>query len=31
VLLAGLPALPLRPHERVDIVNVDFFAEDIAR
>ena len=26
VFLAGLPVLPLRPHDRIDIVNVDFVA-----
>jgi nucleoside-diphosphate-sugar epimerase len=30
VFLAGLPALPLRSKDRVDIVNVDFVAEAIA-
>lgn len=30
VFLAGLPALPLRPSDRVDIVNVDFVADAIA-
>ena len=30
VFLAGLPALPLRPRDRVDIVNVDFVADAIA-
>ena len=30
VFLAGLPALPLRPRDRVDIVNVDFVAGAIA-
>ncbi|MCI0661858.1 MAG: SDR family oxidoreductase [Acidobacteria bacterium] len=29
VFLAGLPALPFRSHDRVDIVNVDFVAESI--
>ncbi len=31
VFLARLPFLPLRPDDRVDIVNVDFVAEAIAR
>lgn len=31
VFLAGLPALPLHPSHRVDIVNVDFVADAIAR
>ena len=31
VFLAGLPALPLHPRDRVDIVNVDFVADAIAR
>lgn len=31
VFLAGLPALPLRPRDRVDIVNVDFVADCVAR
>src|SRR5205823_12512019 len=30
VFLAGLPALPLRGKDRVDIVNVDFVADAIA-
>jgi len=30
VFLAGLPALPLRPRDRVDIVNVDFVADAVA-
>ncbi len=30
VFLAGLPVLPFRPHDRVDIVNVDFVAHAIA-
>jgi thioester reductase-like protein len=30
VFLARLPALPLRPRDRVDIVNVDFVADAIA-
>jgi thioester reductase-like protein len=30
VFLAGLPVLPLRPRDRVDIVNVDFVADSIA-
>src|SRR5579863_7753447 len=30
VFLAGLPALPFRPNDRVDIVNVDFVADAIA-
>ena len=30
VFLAGLPALPLRASDRIDIVNVDFVAEAIA-
>ncbi len=30
VFLAGLPALPLRSRDRVDIVNVDFVADAIA-
>ena len=30
VFLAGLPLLPLRPHDRIDIVNVDFVAGAIA-
>ena len=30
VFLAGLPALPLRSKDRVDIVNVDFVADSIA-
>ena len=27
VFLAGLPVLPFRPHDKIDIVNVDFVAE----
>jgi thioester reductase-like protein len=30
VFLAGLPALPFRPSDRVDIVNVDFVADAVA-
>jgi thioester reductase-like protein len=30
VFLAGLPLLPLRPHDRIDIVNVDFVADAIS-
>ena len=30
VFLAGLPALPFRPHDKIDIVNVDFVADAIA-
>ena len=30
VFLAGLPALPFRPTDKIDIVNVDFVAEAIA-
>ena len=30
VFLAGLPVLPFRPHDRIDIVNVDFVAGAIA-
>jgi thioester reductase-like protein len=30
VFLAGLPVLPFRPNDRVDIVNVDFVADAIA-
>jgi thioester reductase-like protein len=30
VFLAGLPALPFRPNDRIDIVNVDFVADSIA-
>jgi thioester reductase-like protein len=30
VFLAGLPALPLRPTDRIDIVNVDFVADAMA-
>lgn len=30
VFLAGLPALPFRPKDKVDIVNVDFVADAIA-
>src|SRR5262245_55785016 len=29
VFLAGLPALPFRPTDKIDIVNVDFVAESI--
>src|SRR5262249_18764988 len=29
VFLAGLPLLPLRPNDKIDIVNVDFVAESI--
>jgi thioester reductase-like protein len=29
VFLSGLPLLPFRPHDRIDIVNVDFVAESI--
>ena len=29
VFLAGLPVLPFRPTDKVDIVNVDFVAESI--
>jgi thioester reductase-like protein len=29
--LAGLPALPFRPTDKIDIVNVDFVADSIAR
>ncbi len=29
VFLAGLPALPFRPHDKIDIINVDFVAESI--
>jgi thioester reductase-like protein len=29
VFLAGLPVLPFRPNDRIDIVNVDFVAESI--
>ncbi len=29
VFLAGLPVLPFRPHDRIDIVNVDFVADAI--
>jgi nucleoside-diphosphate-sugar epimerase len=28
--LAGLPVLPFRPHDKIDIVNVDFVADAIA-
>src|ERR1700686_4930031 len=31
VLLAGLPVLPFRPNDKIDIVNVDFVADAIAR
>jgi thioester reductase-like protein len=31
VFLAGLPMLPFRPTDRIDIVNVDFVAEAISR
>jgi nucleoside-diphosphate-sugar epimerase len=30
VFLAGLPVLPFRPNDKVDIVNVDFVADAIA-
>jgi nucleoside-diphosphate-sugar epimerase len=30
VFLAGLPVLPFRPNDKLDIVNVDFVAESIA-
>ena len=30
VFLAGLPALPLRPRDHIDIVNVDFVADAVA-
>lgn len=30
VFLAGLPALPFRSHDKIDIVNVDFVADAIA-
>jgi thioester reductase-like protein len=30
VFLAGLPALPFRPNDQIDIVNVDFVADAIA-
>src|SRR5262249_29859523 len=30
VFLAGLPALPFRPNDKLDIVNVDFVADAIA-
>src|SRR5260221_8101298 len=30
VFLAGLPALPFRPDDKIDIVNVDFVADAIA-
>jgi nucleoside-diphosphate-sugar epimerase len=30
VFLAGLPALPFRPTDKIDIVNVDFVADAIA-
>jgi thioester reductase-like protein len=30
VFLAGLPVLPFRPHDKIDIVNVDFVAEAIS-
>jgi thioester reductase-like protein len=30
VFMAGLPVLPFRPHDRIDIVNVDFVADAIA-
>ena len=29
VFLAGLPVLPFRPHDKIDIVNVDFVADAI--
>ena len=31
VFLAGLPVLPFRPNDKIDIVNVDFVADAIAR
>src|SRR5271168_1317136 len=31
VFLAGLPVLPFRPNDKIDIVNVDFVAEAIAK
>ncbi len=30
VFLAGLPLLPFRPHDKIDIVNVDFVADAIS-
>jgi nucleoside-diphosphate-sugar epimerase len=30
VFLAGLPVLPFRPHDKIDIVNVDFVADSIS-
>jgi nucleoside-diphosphate-sugar epimerase len=30
VFLAGLPVLPFRPNDKIDIVNVDFVADAIA-
>ena len=30
MFLAGLPVLPFRPHDKIDIVNVDFVADAIA-
>jgi long-chain acyl-CoA synthetase len=30
VYLAGLPVLPFRPHDKIDIVNVDFVADAIS-
>src|SRR5207302_4810088 len=30
VFLAGLPALPFRPGDKIDIVNVDFVADAVA-
>ncbi len=30
VFLAGLPVLPFRPNDQIDIVNVDFVADAIA-
>ncbi len=30
VFLAGLPVLPFRPTDKIDIVNVDFVADAIA-
>jgi thioester reductase-like protein len=30
VFLAGLPVLPFRPHDKIDIVNVDFVADAIS-
>jgi nucleoside-diphosphate-sugar epimerase len=31
VFLAGLPVLPFRPNDKIDIVNVDFVADAIAK